>query len=193
MSSTVRVEAARIPDRDRLLEALLNEGLDAEPEDEIGIVVPAFWTAICGLAMNYSAYESEIYRAGLQAVPRGQMEAALSLGLAASVGAAGDCVSAAGGSGSVAAGAWVGACAGRGFGSGTAERRTALCGLCGRVPNRSSHGKLGARRAASAGPACMPRQSSRAAAVTIAAPPRRNAPTGHFRLAFSALKFMSVP
>ena len=40
MSSTVRVEAARIPDRDRLLEALLNEGLDAEPEDEIGIVGP---------------------------------------------------------------------------------------------------------------------------------------------------------
>ena len=40
MSSTIRVEAARIPDRDRLLEALLNEGLDAEPEDEIGIVVP---------------------------------------------------------------------------------------------------------------------------------------------------------
>jgi len=40
MSSTVRVEAARIPDRDRLLEALQNEGLDAEAEDEIGIVVP---------------------------------------------------------------------------------------------------------------------------------------------------------
>ena len=40
MSSTVRVQAARIPDRDRLLEALRDEGLDAEPEDEIGIVVP---------------------------------------------------------------------------------------------------------------------------------------------------------
>ena len=40
MSSTVRVQAARIPDRDRLLEALRHEGLDAEPEDEIGIVVP---------------------------------------------------------------------------------------------------------------------------------------------------------
>ena len=40
MSSKVRVEAARIPDRDRLLEALRDEGLDAEPEDEIGIVVP---------------------------------------------------------------------------------------------------------------------------------------------------------
>jgi hypothetical protein len=40
MPNTVRVEAARIPDRDRLLEALRDEGLDAEPEDEIGIVVP---------------------------------------------------------------------------------------------------------------------------------------------------------
>ena len=40
MSNTVRVEAARIPDRDRLLTALRDEGLDAEPEDEIGIVVP---------------------------------------------------------------------------------------------------------------------------------------------------------
>ena len=48
---------------------------------EAGIRVPAFWTAILGLAVNYSAYESEIYRAGLQAVPRGQMEAALSLGM----------------------------------------------------------------------------------------------------------------
>ena len=40
MPSTVRVQAARIPDRDRLLAALRDEGLDAEPEDEIGIVVP---------------------------------------------------------------------------------------------------------------------------------------------------------
>ena len=48
---------------------------------EIGITIPAFWTAIAGLAINYSAYESEIYRAGLQAIPTGQMEAALSLGM----------------------------------------------------------------------------------------------------------------
>jgi energy-coupling factor transporter ATP-binding protein EcfA2 len=40
MSSTVRVQAARIPDRNRLLEALRAVGLDAEPEDEVGIVVP---------------------------------------------------------------------------------------------------------------------------------------------------------
>lgn len=40
MPSTVRVEAARIPDRDRLLAALRDEGLDAEARDEVGIVVP---------------------------------------------------------------------------------------------------------------------------------------------------------
>jgi polar amino acid transport system substrate-binding protein len=43
--------------------------------------IPAFTTAVLGLAINYSAYESEIYRAGLQAIPLGQMEAALSLGM----------------------------------------------------------------------------------------------------------------
>jgi hypothetical protein len=40
MSSTIRVEAARIPDRDRLLHALRDEGLDANPEGEVDIVVP---------------------------------------------------------------------------------------------------------------------------------------------------------
>ncbi|HMV66155.1 MAG TPA: ABC transporter substrate-binding protein/permease [Myxococcota bacterium] len=48
---------------------------------ELGVNVPAFATAIFGLAINYSAYESEIYRAGIQAIPPGQMEAALSLGM----------------------------------------------------------------------------------------------------------------
>lgn len=37
--------------------------------------------AIAGLAINYSAYEAEIYRAGLLAIPAGQMEAALALGM----------------------------------------------------------------------------------------------------------------
>ena len=48
---------------------------------EIGLALPAFYAAVLGLAINYSAYEAEIYRAGLQAVPRGQMEAALALGM----------------------------------------------------------------------------------------------------------------
>jgi polar amino acid transport system substrate-binding protein len=41
--------------------------------------------SIVGLAINYSAYEAEIYRAGLLAIPRGQMEAALALGMAPAV------------------------------------------------------------------------------------------------------------
>jgi polar amino acid transport system substrate-binding protein len=52
---------------------------------EIGISLPALVAAILGLAINYSAYESEIYRAGLQAIPKGQMEAALSLGMSRSL------------------------------------------------------------------------------------------------------------
>ena len=48
---------------------------------EIGFPIPAFYAAVAGLAINYSAYEAEIYRAGLQAVPRGQMEAAVALGM----------------------------------------------------------------------------------------------------------------
>jgi polar amino acid transport system substrate-binding protein len=47
----------------------------------VGIFLPAFWAGVIGLAINYSAYESEHYRAGLLSVPRGQMEAALTLGL----------------------------------------------------------------------------------------------------------------
>ncbi|AKV03261.1 Amino acid ABC transporter binding protein and permease protein [Labilithrix luteola] len=37
--------------------------------------------AILGLGMNYAAYEAEVYRAGFAAVPKAQMEAALSLGM----------------------------------------------------------------------------------------------------------------
>jgi polar amino acid transport system substrate-binding protein len=43
--------------------------------------LPALVAAIAGLAINYSAYEAEIYRAGLQAIHPGQMEAALALGM----------------------------------------------------------------------------------------------------------------
>ncbi|WP_169976190.1 ABC transporter substrate-binding protein/permease [Tautonia rosea] len=43
--------------------------------------LPPYVAGIVGLAINYSAYEAEIYRAGLQAIPAGQMEAALALGM----------------------------------------------------------------------------------------------------------------
>jgi len=39
MTETVQVEAARIPDRDRLLEELRASGLEAQPVDEVEIKV----------------------------------------------------------------------------------------------------------------------------------------------------------
>jgi len=45
------------------------------------IRLPAFAAALLGLALNYAAYESEIYRAALEAVSIGQIEAARTLGL----------------------------------------------------------------------------------------------------------------
>ena len=37
--ASIQVEAARIPDRDKLLALLREHGLPAEPENEVGIVV----------------------------------------------------------------------------------------------------------------------------------------------------------
>jgi len=45
------------------------------------IKLPAFIAALVGLGLNYAAYESEIYRGAMEAVPRGQLEAARTLGL----------------------------------------------------------------------------------------------------------------
>jgi polar amino acid transport system substrate-binding protein len=45
------------------------------------LALDPFYAGVIGLAINYSAYEAENYRAGLLAIPRGQMEAALSLGM----------------------------------------------------------------------------------------------------------------
>ena len=43
---------------------------------QFGIVLPAIACGIFGLAFNYGAYMTEIFRAGIQAIPRGQVEAA---------------------------------------------------------------------------------------------------------------------
>jgi polar amino acid transport system substrate-binding protein len=47
----------------------------------IGIKFSPMLAAILGLALNYSAYEAENYRAGIQSIPRTQTEAALALGM----------------------------------------------------------------------------------------------------------------
>ncbi len=43
--------------------------------------IDALATAVVGLGMNYAAYEAEVYRAGIAAVPKGQMAAAYALGM----------------------------------------------------------------------------------------------------------------
>jgi polar amino acid transport system permease protein len=40
-----------------------------------------FWYGVFAISLCYAAYMAEVYRAGLEAVPRGQMEAARSLGM----------------------------------------------------------------------------------------------------------------
>jgi polar amino acid transport system substrate-binding protein len=45
------------------------------------IALGPFTAAVLGLGLNYAAYEAELYRAGLDAVPVGQTEAAHSLGM----------------------------------------------------------------------------------------------------------------
>jgi polar amino acid transport system permease protein len=48
---------------------------------QLGIVLPAIAAGVTALSLNYGAYMTEIFRAGIQAVPRGQREAAEALGM----------------------------------------------------------------------------------------------------------------
>jgi len=47
----------------------------------IGIKLNPFAAAVLGMTVCYGAYMSEIFRAGIEAIPKGQMEAARSLGM----------------------------------------------------------------------------------------------------------------
>ncbi len=48
---------------------------------EFGLVLPAFVTGVIALGLHYSTYCSEVYRSGLENVPKGQWEAAIALNL----------------------------------------------------------------------------------------------------------------
>jgi polar amino acid transport system permease protein len=48
---------------------------------QLGIVLDAIPTGVVALGVNYGAYMTEIFRAGIQAVPRSQTEAAAALGM----------------------------------------------------------------------------------------------------------------
>lgn len=47
----------------------------------IGIVIPSFWALVLGVSLYNGALIAEIYRSGILALPRGQTEAAESIGL----------------------------------------------------------------------------------------------------------------
>jgi polar amino acid transport system permease protein len=47
----------------------------------VGIKMPAIVAGILGLSLNYAAYLSEVYRTSIQAVDKGQVEAARTVGL----------------------------------------------------------------------------------------------------------------
>ena len=47
----------------------------------VGIRLPDFAAALLAFTLNYAAYFAEIFRAGIQAIPKGQYEAAVALGL----------------------------------------------------------------------------------------------------------------
>jgi polar amino acid transport system permease protein len=48
---------------------------------QLGITLPVIVGGVLALGFNYGAYMTEIFRAGIQAVPRGQREAAQALGM----------------------------------------------------------------------------------------------------------------
>lgn len=48
---------------------------------QLGIVLPGFWAGVLALGLNYGAYESEVFRAALSSVGKGQREAALAIGM----------------------------------------------------------------------------------------------------------------
>lgn len=47
----------------------------------LGIAIGVFWAGVLALALSDSAFQAEIFRAGIQSIDRGQIEAADSLGL----------------------------------------------------------------------------------------------------------------
>ena len=49
----------------------------------VGIMLPDIAAALLAFVLNYAAYFAEIFRSGIQAVPRGQFEAARVLGMSA--------------------------------------------------------------------------------------------------------------
>ena len=48
---------------------------------QLGIILPGLWAGVLALGLNYGAYMSEIFRAGIASVSKGQREAAIAIGM----------------------------------------------------------------------------------------------------------------
>jgi len=48
---------------------------------QLGITLDAFTSSVIGLGINSGAYLAEVFRGGIEAIPKGQTEASLSLGM----------------------------------------------------------------------------------------------------------------
>ncbi|MFO1058937.1 MAG: amino acid ABC transporter permease [Dongiaceae bacterium] len=48
---------------------------------QLGLRLPAFWAGVVGLSVNLGAYLSEVFRAAIQAIDTGQIQAGLALGM----------------------------------------------------------------------------------------------------------------
>ncbi|QBQ54918.1 ectoine/hydroxyectoine ABC transporter permease subunit EhuD [Nitrosococcus wardiae] len=48
---------------------------------DFGVTLSPFLTGVVGLGLHYSTYTSEVYRAGIEGVPKGQWEAAMALNM----------------------------------------------------------------------------------------------------------------
>jgi polar amino acid transport system permease protein len=48
---------------------------------QLGIVLTGLWAGVIALGLNYGAYMSEVFRAGISSVGKGQREAAIALGM----------------------------------------------------------------------------------------------------------------
>jgi hypothetical protein len=66
---SIQVEAARIPDRDRLLETLAEHGIEAHAVDEVGIEVPCGDDSQRDHDHLYAAVEDLLMRIGEPFVP----------------------------------------------------------------------------------------------------------------------------
>ncbi|MFW2275954.1 amino acid ABC transporter permease [Burkholderia orbicola] len=52
---------------------------------QIGLTLPGFWAGVLGLTLNLGAYLSEVFRAAIQSIDKGQREAGMTVGMSSAM------------------------------------------------------------------------------------------------------------